>query len=191
AARSAFLGALAQSADAAEAAGARFLIVQTGAQRPGVARAVQRQAVVTALSVAAQSLEGRPVRLLLEALNDRVDHPGHFLTDTADAVGIVRAVAHPSLRLLYDRYHAAVMGERLGYGIDDALDLVEHVHIADMPGRGELGSGGLNWEGELDWIARHLPGVLVGCEYRPKVATDQSLTLLRRYLGQPRTTRRQ
>jgi hydroxypyruvate isomerase len=33
--------------------------------------------------------------------------------------------------------------------------------------------------------------VLVGCEYRPKVATDQSLTLLRRYLGQPRTTRRQ
>jgi hydroxypyruvate isomerase len=138
--------------------------------------------VIQALIGAARLAESQPVALLLEALNSKVDHPGYFLDDTAAATAIVRAVGHPRLGLLYDRYHAAVMGEEIGYGIADALDLVKHVHIADLPGRGEPGSGIIDWETEMRWFADCLPEVRIGCEYQPTRATEQSLSLLAPWL---------
>ncbi|MDR1237965.1 MAG: TIM barrel protein [Propionibacteriaceae bacterium] len=177
-----FLASLAESIEAASALGAGFVIVQTGQRRPGVSGAEQTEAVVQALKRAAQLAEGQPVALLLEALNSKIDHPGYFLDDTAAAATIVRAVGHPRLGLLYDRYHAAVMGEEIGYGIADALDLVKHVHIADLPGRGEPGSGTIDWKAEMQWFADHLPDVRIGCEYQPTIATGQSLSLLAPWL---------
>ncbi|MDR1431976.1 MAG: TIM barrel protein [Propionibacteriaceae bacterium] len=182
-AHAAFFPALEASIAAAKSLRAEFVIVQTGQNRPGVPHGEQVDAVVQALAHAARLAEGQPVTLVLEALNTKVDHPGYFLDDTALAADIVRAVGHPKLGLLYDRYHAAVMGEEIGYGLSDALEQVLHVHIADLPGRGEPGSGNIDWSRELRWFADHLPKVRIGCEYQPTRATGQSLSLLAPWLG--------
>ena len=51
--------------------------------------------------------------LVLEPLNDRVDHPGYYLTSTVEGLDIVDEVDRPEVRLLYDIYHSAMMGEEI------------------------------------------------------------------------------
>jgi hydroxypyruvate isomerase len=52
---------------------------------------------------------------------------------------------------------------------------VVHVHLADTQGRGEPGSGALDWQARLDWLAAHGYQGFVGLEYWPTVPTLESL----------------
>ncbi|MCI0372350.1 MAG: TIM barrel protein, partial [candidate division NC10 bacterium] len=57
----------------------------------------------------AKVAEDRAVTLLLEPLNNRVDHPGIFLQSSAMAFTLVEQVGSPRLRVLFDCYHMQVM----------------------------------------------------------------------------------
>ena len=83
----------------------------SGDARPGVERSRQRDAITEALLRAAPIASKAGVRLLLEPLNTRVDHPGYFLDSTAEALEVINDVDDPAVRLLYDLYHSIVMGE--------------------------------------------------------------------------------
>ena len=50
-----------------------------------------------------------------------------------------------------------------------------HVHLADTQGRGEPGSGTMDWQARLDWLADHGYAGFVGLEYRPTNGTLESL----------------
>ena len=84
--------------------------------------------------------------LALEPLNDRVDHPGYYLTSTVEGLDIIDEVDRPEVRLLYDIYHSAMMGEHIEDVLEGRLDRVAHVHLADTQGRGEPGSGDMDWQ---------------------------------------------
>ena len=99
------------------------------------------------LKQAAALAEAAGVMLLLEPLNDRVDHPGMYLVSAARGLDIVEAVDSPNLRLLYDLYHSTVMGEETEAVLAGRMHLVHHIQIADMPGRGEPGTGQIDWAG--------------------------------------------
>lgn len=176
----AFAAALTETLAVAAQLGGPLVVTHTGPVQPGADRARQRASVVTALRSVAARAEDAGLVLAVEPLNDRVDHPGYFLTDTAEAVGIVAEVGSPAVRLLYDRYHAATMGEPLGHGLAGHEDLVAHVHLADTHGRHEPGTGDLDWAGELRWIAENLPGVPVGWEFRPTTDTAAAMVAVRR-----------
>jgi hydroxypyruvate isomerase len=142
-------------------------------------RAEQRRALVDGLARAADRLAGTGVLLAVEPLNTRVDHVGYFLSDTAEGLDIVDAVGRPEIRLLYDIYHAAVMDEAIGPVLAGRLDRVAHVHLADVPGRGEPGSGALDWRDRLGWLDRAGYDGFVGLEYRPTQDTVATLAALR------------
>jgi hydroxypyruvate isomerase len=163
----AFISGVVESADAAQQLGCKGLIVLAGDARPDVGRRVQRRAVVDALRRAAPLAAARGVTLLLEVLNTRVDHPGHFLDSTAEGLGIVEEVEAANVRLLYDLYHAAVMGEDCEREIDGRAELIGHVHLADAPGRHEPGTGAMPWEATLSWLERIGYTGRVGLEYMP------------------------
>jgi hydroxypyruvate isomerase len=169
-----FLAGLRASLAAARAVGAPLLIAQSGNVVDGASRAAQHAALVEVLRRAGEILSGSGVVLALEPLNDRVDHPGYFLTSTAEGLDIVDETGRPEVRLLYDIYHAAVMGEPIDV-LEGRLDRVAHVHLADTPGRHEPGSGSLDWRARLDWLAGHGYRGLVGLEYRPTGDTVESL----------------
>ena len=59
--------------------------------------------------------------------------------------------------------------------LDGRLDRVVHVHLADTPGRGEPGTGHLDYADRLDWLARHGYTGLVGLEYKPSRPTLETL----------------
>ncbi len=170
-----FVEGIRASVAAARELGTDKIIVLSGDAVPGIARSTQRAAIVAALGAGAAAAAGSGVTLVLEPLNDRVDHKGYFLTSTREAIEIIREVARPELKLLYDIYHSAVMGEATEDVLAGAIDLVGHVHLADAPGRHEPGSGSVTWQARLDWLRGLGYGGLVGLEYRPTGTTLNSL----------------
>jgi hydroxypyruvate isomerase len=173
-----FLTGLPESADVAERLGCPYLVVTAGDTLPGVPAARQRAAVISALRQAAELLDGREVVLLLENLNSRVDHVGTFLDDTRSVLSILREVGSPHVKLLYDAYHSWVMDEDPAQVLADAGDVLAHVQIADAPGRGEPGSGSVDFPAELAKL--HALGYRgrLGLEYRPTAGTLDSLKLI-------------
>lgn len=172
----AFLDGVRGSLLAAIKLGAPVMIAQAGNDRSGVPREVQHAALVQVLKDAADILKGSGVILALEPLNDRVDHPGYYLTSTVEGLDIVDEVDRPEVRLLYDIYHSAMMGEQTEDVLDGRVDRIVHVHLADTQGRGEPGSGTMDWQARLDWLAEHGYEGFVGLEYKP---TDGTLNSLR------------
>jgi hydroxypyruvate isomerase len=171
-----FLDGVRASLAAAIKLGAPVMIAQAGDDRHGVPREAQHAALVKVFKEAADLLKGSGVVIAIEPLNDRVDHPGYYLTSTVEGLDIIDEVDRPEIKLLYDLYHSAVMGEHIEDVLDGRLDRVVHVHLADTQGRGEPGSGTLDWRHRLDWLADHGYDGLVGLEYRPSGSTLDSLT---------------
>ena len=175
----AFLEGVRASLQNALKLGARAMIVTTGDERHDVSREVQHAAIVKVLKDAADIVKGSGVVLALEPLNDRVDHQGYYLTSTVEGLDIVDEVDRPEVRLLYDVYHSAMMGEHTEDVLEGRVDRVVHVHLADTQGRGEPGSGTMDWRARLDWLADHGYYGFVGLEYRPSGSTEDSLSFMR------------
>ncbi len=169
-----FLEGVKVSLAAAKRLGAPVMIAQAGDEQAGISRAQQHASIVKVLKEAARLIEGSGVILALEPLNDRVDHPGYYLTSTEEGLDIIDEVGRPEIRLLYDIYHAAVMGETIEV-LDGRLDRVVHVHLADAPGRGEPGSGAMDWSDRLDWLEQRGYAGFVGLEYKPTIGTVEGL----------------
>jgi len=170
-----FLEGVRTSLLAALKLGAPVMIAQAGDDRPGIPREAQHAALVKVLREAAALLEGSGVVLALEPLNDRVDHPGYYLTSTVEGLDIIDEVDRPEIRLLYDIYHSAMMGEHIEDVLEGRLDRVVHVHLADTQGRGEPGSGTMDWQHRLEWLAEHGYAGFVGLEYKPSKPTLETL----------------
>ncbi|WP_064711339.1 TIM barrel protein [Rhizobium bangladeshense] len=165
--RQAWLVGLTESVTVAKRLGAPVLIAQAGDDLPGRSREEQRRALTETLKSGADILEGSGVRLGVEPLNIRIDHVGHFLDSTREALDIIDDVARPEIGIVYDVYHSAVMDELTEDVLDDRLDRVFHVHAADHPGRNEPGSGGIDLAHRLDWIFANGYAGAIGLEYRP------------------------
>jgi len=171
----AFLEAVAASVAAAQRLGAPVIIAQAGDDRIGVPREQQHAALVKVLKEAADILKGTGVTLALEPLNDRADHPGYYLTSTVEGLDIIDEVDRPEVRLLYDIYHSAMMGEQIDQVLDGRTNRIAHVHLADTQGRSEPGYGNFDWRSWVEWLLAHGYDGFIGLEYRPTVPTIESL----------------
>ena len=120
-------------------AGSRF---GDGADVPAIA------ACVDGLGPVVDHARKAGVRLLLELLNSKVDHPGHQCDRTAFGAEIVRQLNSPTLRLLYDGYHMQLMEGDLSRTITANFDQIGHIHTAGAPGRRDLDERQeINWRG--------------------------------------------
>ena len=98
--------------------------------------------VLKSLAVMAEAAN---ITLLLEALNTVVDHPGNFLTFTKDAAELIRAVNSSNIKILYDIYHMQIMEDNLIDTLKSYIDAIGYIHVADVPGRHEPGTGEINF----------------------------------------------
>ncbi|QQR36564.1 TIM barrel protein [Devosia oryziradicis] len=170
-----FLAGLEKSRDVAMRLGAPVLICQSGPLLAGIDRSRQHDALTTAMARSAGVLAGSGVRLGLEPLNDRVDHPGYYLTSSEEAFAVVDAVNRPEIGVTYDLYHSMVMDEDPQAVAGGHLDRIVHVHIADHPGRNQPGTGRLDLKAQLDWLEQAGYDGFVGMEFRPTGSTTDAL----------------
>lgn len=127
------------------------------------------EACVAGLAPVVSHAAGAGVRLLIELLNSKVDHPGQQCDRTEFGAAVVRQVGSPTLKLLYDGYHMQLMEGDLSRTIRANLDLIGHVHTAGAPGRRDLDDRQeINWRG-VAGLLRHLGYAhWVGHEFIPR-----------------------
>ena len=165
--------------EAARVLGTRRLNAIAGVLPAGVTREDAEQTAVGNLRQAAPLAEQAGVMLLVENINT-TDMPGYVADTVERAAAIVQAVDRPNVRLQLDQYHVGMMGGDARAALRTYRDLVEHVQIADVPGRHEPGTGQQpipEFLADLDALGY---AGAVGLEYRPSATTDAALAWLPR-----------
>lgn len=109
------------------------VIVFSG-NRDGQADAEGQAAVIEALRSLAPDAEKAHVTLILEMLNG-FDHADYQADRSAYGFAVINAVASPAVRVLYDIYHMARMGDDPLADITGHLPLISHLHCAESPHR--------------------------------------------------------
>ncbi|MBI4192072.1 MAG: hydroxypyruvate isomerase [Betaproteobacteria bacterium] len=170
-----------QAIDYATALGCKQVNCLAGVAPQGVATEKLRETLVSNLTFAAGKLKQAGIRLLIEAINTR-DIPGFFLTNTAQALDIIKAVGSDNVFVQYDIYHMQIMEGDLAPTIERNLKLIRHMQLADTPGRHEPGTGEINYGFLLPFIDRIGYTGWMGCEYKPAGKTGDGLGWAKGYL---------
>jgi hydroxypyruvate isomerase len=93
----------------------------------------------------AELAEKEDVAYSLEHLNTKVDHPGFSFSRVEDVMNLLAEVGSSRIRLLLDVYHAQIEEGNLVAIIRQCRGQIGHVHVADVPGRHEPGTGEINY----------------------------------------------
>jgi hydroxypyruvate isomerase len=120
------------------------LILLTGDKVPGLSHQQMHDNCVESLKRAAEIVSAKKVGLLLENI-DPEENPKYFLTSVREGFEIVRAAGAPNVRFLYDFFHDQISEGNLLAKLDKNLDIIGVVHIADVPGRHDPGTGEINY----------------------------------------------
>lgn len=139
--------------------------------------AAARRTYVRNLAWAAAAAGER--RLTIEPINSR-DVPGYHLSTSADAEAVLAEVGAANVGLQLDLYHAQIMEGDLARRIERLLPLVSHIQIAGVPDRHEPDEGEVNYAYLFSLLDSLGYAGFVGCEYRPRGATEDGLGWLRR-----------
>ena len=102
----------------------------------------ERAHSVESLRAAAEYAASRDVTLVVEYLN-RFEM--YLVNCAADAAALVRAVDHPSCRLMYDTFHAHIEEKDPRAALQDCRDVLVHVHASEND-RGTPGTGQVAWD---------------------------------------------
>jgi hydroxypyruvate isomerase len=117
-----------------------------GNVQPGMSETEAIDNCVTGLNRAKKIAEDNGVTICVELLNSKVNHKGYQGDHTAFGVQVVKAVASPRVKLLYDIYHMQIMEGDVIRTIRDNIDFIAHFHTGGVPGRHELDdTQELNW----------------------------------------------
>jgi len=148
-----------------------------GLRAPGASDDEIEAAMVGNLRYAAPLLADAGIKLQIEPINP-IDTPGVFLTTTDQFRRIYERVAHSNLYLQYDFYHMQIVQGDLIRHYDALADVINHVQIADNPGRHEPGTGEINYDFIFRALAARGYDGWIGCEYAPSIPGPQSLAWL-------------
>ena len=151
--------------EAAAKIGCSMMTIVAGNDQPGMSQADMHEHVITGLKRAAPIAEDQGVMLILEPMNIRVDHEGHCLYGSPDAVRICREVASPMVKINWDLYHMQISEGDLCGRLREGYDQLGYVQLADHPGRHEPGTGEIHYNRVLKelWDLGYRGGVGTEC----------------------------
>jgi len=187
AARDAFLAELKLALTPMETLGCPAMIVLSGNIVPGLSREAQHASCIEGLKRAASLVEGRQidgklVRLLLECI-DPEENPRYFLQSATEAIEIVRAVSHPQVQFLYDIFHEQIAEGNLIEKLEKHIDVIGLIHVADVPGRHEPGTGEINYGSIYRRLAALKYQHVAAMEFRPSGDPVASLRAARQMVS--------
>ena len=120
------------------------LILLYGNRVEGMSHAQMHSNCVDSIKFAADLAAKKNVELLIENI-DPEENPKYFLTSVTEGFDIVREAAQPNVKFLYDFFHEQISEGNLIEKLQKNIDVVGLVHIADVPGRHEPGTGEINY----------------------------------------------
>ena len=140
----AFLSALKGLIPAAQRLQCKQIILLSGKRIDGAPAGSQHAASIEALKRAADVLSSAGLVAVIEPI-DRIENPTIYLDGVTEAFAIAQAVGSPNVRVLYDIYHEQREFGNLIEKFEPHIGQVGLIHIADVPGRHEPGTGEINY----------------------------------------------
>jgi hydroxypyruvate isomerase len=118
--------------------------LKSGPRIEGLEAGAQMAASIENLKRAAELAGAHGMQIVIEPI-DALESKEMWMTSVSQGFEIARAVDSPHLRVLYDFYHEQRGSGNLLEKLEKNIDLVALVHVADVPGRHEPGTGEVNY----------------------------------------------
>jgi len=132
------------------------------------------------LSLAVATFSPLGIKTSFEAINTK-DMPDFIIHNGQQMLNIIKQLNHPMLFMQYDIYHMQMMNEDIFKFIKQHSHKVGHIQFADVPGRGQPGTGALNFEKLFSSLEQSNYNGWVGAEYKPVGSTLESLEWFSKY----------
>lgn len=165
----------------ATALGCKQVNCLAGIAPAGVDAATLRATFVENLKFAADKLKAAGITLLIEQINTR-DIPGFYLNGTEQALSIIAETGSDNIKDQYDIYHMQIMEGDLAPTMEKHLSSIQHIQLADNPGRNEPGTGEINYPFLFSYLDKIGYEGWIGCEYKPATTTTEGLGWADAYL---------
>ena len=133
----------------------------------GVEPERQDELALENVAFAAEAAASIDAIVLVEAVSGPKPYPLRTAADAVAVVDRVAAAGHPNVGFLLDMYHLAANGDDVSAAIGRHGAAIAHVQIADLPGRGEPGSGELDLASLLQQLSAGGYRGRVALEYTP------------------------
>ncbi len=140
----AFLGELKQQLGMMQTLGCKRVILLSGAVDGKISAAQQRDIALDNLARAADLAAAAQVEILIEPI-DVLENPTSYLRSVAEGFSLVKTLNRPNVKVLYDLYHEQRGAGNLIEKLQANLDWVGLIHVADVPGRHEPGTGEIDY----------------------------------------------
>jgi hydroxypyruvate isomerase len=154
------------------------LIVLSGDKVPGLSHQQMHECCVEGLKRAADIVAPKKVGILLENI-DPEENPEYFLTSVTEGFEIIRALGAPHVRFLYDFFHDQIAEGNLIEKLENNIGLVGVVHVADVPGRHDPGTGEINYPNIFRKLGQLRFNGYVAMEFNPLGETVAALRAAR------------
>ncbi len=154
--------------------GARGFNALYGRRQHDVDPTEQDRVAMQSILAAAKAVEAVDGTVLIEPISGADDYPLKTAAQGLRVVAEANASGAANVALLADLYHLAVNGDDVAVVVRDHAAEFGHIQIADVPGRGEPGSGTLAIEELLSAAQASGYHGDVGLEYKPTVPTADS-----------------
>jgi len=129
------------------------------------------------LGVAIEAFSPLGIKTVFEAINIH-DMPGFIIHSGTQMLEVLAQLNRPELLMQYDIYHMQMMGEKPEAFIAEHADKIGHIQFADCPGRGQPGTGQVDFDRIFSVIEKSAYLGWVGAEYKPVGTTSESLSWL-------------
>jgi hydroxypyruvate isomerase len=143
-----------------------LIILLSGKRVEGMDPKTQRLMSIDNLKRASDLASKNNVEIVIEPI-DPLENPTIYLTTVSDGFQIARDVARPNVKVLYDFYHEQRAFGNLIEKLENNIALVGLVHIADVPGRHEPGTGEIDYGNIYRKLAQLKYNKFIAMEYYP------------------------
>ncbi|MDQ1208643.1 hydroxypyruvate isomerase [Acinetobacter baylyi] len=134
------------------------------------------------LKFACERLTEHGIEPVFEMING-TDIPRFLVQNIAQAQEMLEAVRHPALKMQYDCYHMAMMGEDVLAGLKENIGQIGHIQFADCPGRHEPDTAQIHFNEIFQWIQQSTYQGYIAAEYRPQSSSAQSFAWKNKYFA--------
>ncbi len=171
---SAFLQQFTEQVERAKRLRCPQLILLSGARVPGLTAQQQSAVAAENLKRAGDEAARSGLEIVMEPI-DALENPAGFLTSVREGFSIVQATGRSNVLVLYDLFHEQRGAGNLTEKLEQNIDRVGLIHVADVPGRHEPGTGEVNYTHIYRKLAELHYSRFLAMEYYP--TTDPVLSL--------------
>ena len=158
--------------DLARRLGCERMNALVGLERSPAEREAQLRLAAENVRWAADQAAPHGIDITIEAVNTFENGP-YLVHTTRQSAAFIDTVDRANVRIQWDAYHMQRMEGNLVATVTEFLPRIGHIQIADSPGRGEPGTGEINFPFVLDAIEELGYEGWIGLEYNPTTQTTE------------------